>query len=419
MDHLPHTGASPRRSPCAALLPTLLLLSVLAHPLEAQQTAQPVALSIQSDARAGSTMCCSEARWYVDAAYLFWWTRGTRLPPLVTMSPHGTEIDQAGVLGEPGTVTLYGDERVLRGPRSGVQLRTGVALGDAGCWWLTADGLALPTYENRFSAASSGEPILGRPFFDPVIGLPNAELIAFPGLVAGRINAEASNEVWGAGAALQRNVLCCDWEESCGGYRTDLLIGYRYLALRDTVAVREHLTATDPAGPLVVGTQLSLLDRFHSESEFHGVELGLRGETVRNRYFLVGDLRVAFGESVHRLDVDGWTRVVVPGAPPVSFPGGLLATEATLGTHRDREFAVVPQAELRLGRYLTDHVRVSVGYNFLYWSQAVRAAEHIHPVVGSTQLPSADHQPAAHEDMVLTSSSFWAQGISAHLEWEY
>lgn len=364
-------------------------------------------------------MCCPETWWYVDAAYLFWWTRGTHLPPLVTMSPNGTEIDQAGVLGEPGTVTLFGDERVLSGPRSGVQLRTGVALDDARCWWFAADGLALPSYKERFNAASSGEPILGRPFFDPAIGLPNAELIAFPGLVAGRINAEVSNEVWGAGAALQRNLLCCDWEDACGGYRTDFLIGYRYLTLRDTVAVREHLTATDPAGPLVVGTQLSLLDRFHSESEFHGVELGLRGETVRNQYFLAGDLRVAFGESVHRLDVDGWTRVVVPGAPPVSFPGGLLATEATLGTHRDREFAVVPQAELRLGRYLTDNVRVSVGYNLLYWSQAVRAAEHIHPVVDSSQLPSADPHPVAHEDIVLTSSSFWAQGISAHLEWQF
>lgn len=414
----PHTiEALPGPRSRAALI--LALLAPLAtQTLEAQERAQPVTVTIH-DARAGPTLCCPDTRWYVDAAYLLWWARGAYVPPLVTLSPPGTEIDRAGVLGEPGTRTLFGDEYSSSGPRSGVQLRTGIALDGVRHWWFIADGWTLPSYTDHFNAASPGEPILGRPFFDPAIGLPNAELIAYPDLVAGSINAEVSNEMWGAGAALQRNLVCWDWQEAAGGFRSDFLIGYRYLALQDTVSIGERLTATDPAGPLVVGTRLVLTDRFHSESEFHGIELGLRGEVARNRYFLAGQMRVALGESVHRLAIDGQTQIFVPGAEPVSFAGGLLATEGTLGIHRDREFAVVPQAELRVGRELADRLRVSVGYTLLVWSQAVRAAEQIHPVVDSAQLPAAGHDSVAPADVALSSSSFWAQGIDARLEWQY
>jgi hypothetical protein len=55
----------------------------------------------------------------------------------------------------------------------------------------------------------------------------------------------------------------------------------------------------------------------------------------------------------------------------------------------------------------------------MYWSQVVRAGEHIRTTIDSSQLPSASSYPAATHETPLSSSSFWAQGITANLEWRY
>ena len=217
---------------------------------------------------------------------------------------------------------------------------------------------------------------------------------------------------------MKKNVYCCPWDGCEGGYRLDFLVGYRYLELSDSVEIFERLTAIDPQGPLLLGTQFELTDNFSSESRFQGVELGLVGELARHRYFVSGECRVALGQSYHRLQVSGSSRVSVPGQPPVTFAGGLLAPGENW-EYSDQEFAVVPQAEVRIGRYFTDHVRLSIGYSLLYWSQVVRAGEHISTTLDSNQLPTFASSPAAARDMPLSSSSFWAQGLSLQLEWQY
>ena len=43
-------------------------------------------------------------RWWASADYLMWWVQGNQLPALVTTGPG------AGVLGQPGTSVLFGDQ---------------------------------------------------------------------------------------------------------------------------------------------------------------------------------------------------------------------------------------------------------------------------------------------------------------------
>ncbi len=363
--------------------------------------------------------CCNDHWLCVRADYLFWWTRGSQLPPLVTTSPTGTDISDAGVLGEPGTEVLFGDELTSSGPRSGLRVIASARLDSSGEWWLATDWLFLNSWGDQFHAFSEGERVLARPFFDEAIGLPNSELISFPGYLAGGVSVDASSDVWGAGAALERNLTCCAWDDDAGGYRLDLLAGYRFLQLSDSVEIYEQLMTIDPLGPLLVGTGFSVADVFRSQSDFHGFELGLRGELVRNRYFLAGEARAALGCSFHRLHINGNTTVSVPGLEPIRYAGGLLAHDAAWGRHTDREFAVVPQAELRVGRYFSNRLRCSIGYCFLYWSQVVRAGEQIDPSLNSNQLPAPGGSPSSSSAISLHSSSFWAQGLTAALEWEY
>jgi hypothetical protein len=403
----------------AVTLVVLLFATALPRILPAQVKSQPATIDIETDTERVVSYCCPDKWLFFDVEYLFWWSRGARLPPLVTTSPSDTAIENAGVLGEPGTQVLFGDGLTSSGPRSGLHLRAGVAVDGCCEWWLVTDWLALPTYADTFSAASSGNPILARPFYDEAIQSPNSELVSFPGLVAGGIVVDASNDFWSAGIALQKCVLCCPCGACDSGYRLDLLAGYRFLELSDNVQVDERLIATDVQGPLLLGTQFEVHDEYASHSYFHGIELGIRGEWARNRYFMSGELRAAVGPSYHRLNVSGLTRVSVPGQPPLAFSGGLLTQSDQLGEHTDREFAVVPQAEVRVGRRFTDRLSCSIGYTFVYWSQVVRAGEQIDTSIDSSALPSGASNPGATREIPLQSSSFWAQGLTARLEWQY
>jgi hypothetical protein len=99
----------------------------------------------------------------------------------------------------------------------------------------------LGSRSNDFTANSSGtpgSPVLARPFFDVSSGLPNSELIAFPGLASGIVGVHSTTRLQGPEANLICN-LCCSCGDCCGparGYRVDLIGGFRYLDLIHTLA---------------------------------------------------------------------------------------------------------------------------------------------------------------------------------------
>src|SRR5262249_26657073 len=79
--------------------------------------------------------CCPHECWdpssrfYARAEYLLWWTKGQHLPPLVTTG--APEDEFPGALGQPGTITLFGDATVDDQIRSGFQFTAG--------YWLDSD----------------------------------------------------------------------------------------------------------------------------------------------------------------------------------------------------------------------------------------------------------------------------------------
>ena len=308
-----------------------------------------VDLDVTAAASGCSPYCCPDTWLYMRLDYLYWWTSGQYLPPLATTSEPGTAWENAGVLGEAGTEILFGNARTSSGPRSGFRWAAGIKLDDEGDWWLMADGLFLDSLSDSFFAGSDGDQILARPFFDTDIQAPNAELIAFPGTTEGWIDVGSASDLWGGGLGLKANLLCCQWEGTQSGYRVDFLFGYRFLQLSDDLVIREHVESTAAQGPLLIGTAFDITDEYYSRSTFHGLDLGLSGEWMRNRNFIAAEARVALGNSSHRLTVDGATTVTVPGHPSVTYPGGLLAVGGVLGEHTGDDFAVVPQAEIRLG----------------------------------------------------------------------
>ena len=113
--------------------------------------------------QAGWSACPRRGPIYVRGEYLLWWVKGDSVPALVTTSPPTVTRAQAGVLGQPGTTVLFGDERLNQTARSGGR----VVLG----WWLDprdrieGDFFMLGQANAGFDQTSGGTPILARPFF--------------------------------------------------------------------------------------------------------------------------------------------------------------------------------------------------------------------------------------------------------------
>jgi hypothetical protein len=372
--------------------------------------------SLWSPAACDCPGCGPAGHFWVGLDYLLWQVKGDSLPPLVTTSPAGTPRAQAGVEGTPGVSTLFGGSHVNDDWRSGGRVRVGSWLDCQQTLGVEANFFMLANAASWFDAASSGTPIVSRPFFNAVTGQPDAELIAFPGIASGTVSVRDTSTLLGAGFWLRCN-LCC---EDC--YRVDALLGYRYLGLTDRLAVTEDLVSTDPNSPTTpLGTRLTVNDQFYTANDFHGADLGLTGEFRRGPWALEWLAKVAVGPNAGVVDVGGTTTVAVPGFAPKTAAGGLLALSSNSGHFNKNRVSVVPEVGARLGYQFTPHLRAFVGYDFLYWTDVVRPGGQIDTTVNPNLLPpvvspvTGPNRPAPR----LTTSDVWVQGLSLGLEVRY
>lgn len=360
----------------------------------------------------------ASGRFYGSAEYLVWWMRGANLPPLVTTSPPGTPISQAGLPGAAGTVVLFGDSTVNDDARSGMRFTLGGWVDCDHTLGVEGNFLLLESKAARFAASSNGSPILARPFIDATTGRPDAERVAFPGDVTGSVNASvATDGLIGAGVLLRCN-LCCD----CG-FSLDALGGYRYLRFADRLAVNEDLTSVNPASPVFIlaGTRIRVGDAFGAKNEFNGVDLGLDARLDRGPWGVDVLTKLAVGPTLEVVDIAGATTTAVPGTPPVSRTGGLLALGTNIGHSSHSRYSLVPELDCNVGYQFTPHIRATIGYTLLWWTDVVRAGDQIDLSVNPNLLPGSTTAPAGPQRPAFNfqRSDLWAQGVSFGLEFNY
>jgi hypothetical protein len=383
-------------------------------------------------------LCSPPGKYWLRTDYLAWWTNGTKLPPLVTSSPDGTPVREAGVLGAPGTTILFGGTTVGDDMRSGFHTTLGMWLDCCHKWDVEFDYLSLGERRNDFSMFSTGFPILARPYFDVQHNAQASELVAYPGTLQGTVAADARTYFQGAGVTFSRSLCSCNSCESCEscgscdggeqatcgaaaccppllfGCRTDLLIGFRYYNLADFVGVTEDLSVTAP-GPSQ-GATFAINDNFRTRNDFYGSEIGLRTQIYRGRWSFEVLTKIAMGNNHQTITINGQTAITPLGGATTVYDAGILAGGTNGGVFQRDQFTVVPQLGLEAGYQVNCHWRTYIGYDLLYWGSVVRAGDQIDLNLDPRNFPPITQTGLPFPQFPGKTDSFWAQGLHLGIE---
>src|SRR5205807_9250 len=122
------------------------------------------------------------------------------------------------------------------------------------------------------------------------------------------------------------------------------------------------------------------------------------------------------------VDLAGQSALILPGSNPVIAKGGLYNTSSNIGRVNEDHFAVIPEAQFRLGANLTERLSVFAGYDFLYISNVVRPVQQIDPVINSALLPTSAQFGAggiAKPEFKFEQTSFWMHGATVGMTMRY
>src|SRR5581483_6431005 len=144
-----------------------------------------------------------------------------------------------------------------------------------------------------------------------------------------------------------------------------------------------------------------------------------------NNWFVGARGKLGLGGTYHEVKIDGSQTFVGPTGLVQRFTGGLLALPSNIGAHQRGSFSFVPELTLTAGYRASDHWRVFVGYNFLYWSSVVRAGSQIDRALDETLIPNFNTiNPAppagrSRPAVLFEKTDFWAQGLNLGVEFRY
>jgi hypothetical protein len=358
----------------------------------------------------GTPVCCFPLWGSIE--YLLWWERDAKYPPLVTTSPNGTDRDDAGVLGLGSTSVLFGgDEAVESGSLSGGRFTLGLWLDQCQLISLVGRAFTMEDHGETFTAASGGNKILARPFFNAFTGEQDSLLLGFPNEIRGDVLISQDIQTQGAQAFFRHL-----YRSGCN-YRLDFVYGYRYLGVDETLRIENSLEFIDPTGN-TFGSTLEQLDLFELENDFHGGELGLMGHSVDGRWTLDFLGTVALGSMRQRASIRGRTVSTVEGGNPATVKGGLLTQDSNIGNFSDDPFTVVPEFTVTLGYFITPRLDLSVGYTFLYVNHVARPGQIIDTAVNLSQ-QTGELEGPARPAFEFQDSDYWLQGLNFGLNLRY
>lgn len=349
---------------------------------------------------------------WIRADFMQLWIDGQTAPSLVTTGRAGTARDVAGQIGQLGTQTLYGglidDES-----RAAGRFEIGRYLGDTG---LSVSGSILfaEDVSNRFYADGTQYSILARPFVDVTPGGANngeaADVIQFENEMRGNVSVDSLTEFGGADALIRALLI------NHGDRQMESFVGYRYLQLDDQLTIHDERRALLDGGGFQAGTLLEQTDRFAVDNRFHGATMGIRSSTSNGIWSLNTQVQLGLGVTRSNVTASGFSLRSEPqaggGVVTSQSDTGLLVRSTNSGSRDYNELAVAPEIHLSLTRHLWNNWDLSIGYQFLYLSRVLRAAEQIDPLLNQSDLTIGGFTGSRRPDPTAVYNDLLAHGIT-------
>lgn len=383
-----------------------------------------------------------ETHFYGGAEYLMWWVKDAPLSvPLVSAGPVATT--HHGLLGIPAkngadSTVLYGaphspaqggnDSQRFQG-FSGTRLTLGYSFGNEHRFGLEASGFALQQQSVGYGARGdeTGNPVAGIPVNNSVpytigsmtvragedslpFSLPNdPSRSRGSGIITGAVEVVNNLQLWGAELngviSLYRKP---SWELSG-------LIGLRYLDLSESLNLTTRIQGL--SGPYT-GQFGVAADGLSTKNQFFGGTLGLRESYSSGRLSVDVTARVSLGVSHETQNIAGGFYSINFSAPYAAGTEGIFAQPANEGRTSSNKFAIVPEAQIKIGYAITPRLRATIGYDFLYYSNVMRPGDQI-----NRDLPKGQTFNQADPTVSKTSPSrlskttdFFAHGVSVGME---
>ncbi len=358
----------------------------------------------------------SSATFWFDADYLLWWVKDGRLPPLIGQI--STADARSGNISS--ITTIYGGSvnDTNYHEQSGVRLSTGVWVDEAHTLGIDASFFQLEHKTQGVNLTSPGDPVIGPVFDDPVQLQRTILLAAVPNFTSGAlanvprsatIGVTNNNDLWSAELNGRYQMGALFFMD-----RLDLVVGYRQLYFGEGLDVTtESVALSANAGPNVLAT-----DHFGTRTQFYGGQVGISSHGQYGRLSFDSVFKLGMGDIHEALDINGSTTI-----GGITYPGGVLTQPTNMGHGTIDRFGILPEITLTAGYQLTAHLRATVGYNFLYLSNVLRAGDQVDLVDGRQVRSLTSFDPTATNVQrplpTFYSDRFYAQGLNFGLEFSY
>jgi len=350
---------------------------------------------------------CRPLRWQITADHFFVKFKAGTLPPLATTG--STTNALPGALNQPNTVLLPQPPD----PGTSQAFRLGATV------WIHPELFSVKssfflmeqvTVGNGFQSNSAGTPLLARPYINAVTNQEDADLRSFPGIFRGTISDSVTTRLMGADATL-------NWHNTYNreGGNISLFGGVRWLRLDERY--NSFDTSTTLGG---AGFNASFSDTFTTYNQFLGGQVGvdMHYKMGRITFGVVG--KVAVGPNYQTILINGQTIVTnqATGAS-ISDAQGLFAQPTNVGRYNSTRTTILPEAEAKISFDITECIRFSVGYAYLYMNNVVRPGDQIDRTVNIQVLQAGATAPLLPGPPSFRQTTFDAQMLTVGLEIRY
>ncbi len=358
--------------------------------------------------------CGSSGNLWFGAETLLWWGQKRDVPPLLTTAGPGV----LPVAGNPGVTTVVGgpDNGIDSGLMPGYRLSGGMYFGCEKR--VGVSGRVFGLYRTNDTTTRAGDGLnqsVGLPIFNTLNGQNDAYLVAFNNgvpVATGTASINSKLSLLGAEPSLRFLV------SGSRDHQIDLLGGYTYLRLKDSLAINSTSTDTFTGNLIPNGTVFTTSDLIAAENTFHGGHIGLSSTVSKNRVSLTTLTKVALGNMHQTGSISGTTGVQAPNAvAPTVTQGGIYSQQSNIGTVARDSFAFIPELGVKGGLRIRNNLSLTCGYTFLYISKAALAGNQIDRNIDLTQAQggAAAAQPAFN----YRDGSQWFQGVDLGLNWSF